>query len=256
MEPYQKNICVQLGHCARHVSFSGFRQTGIRIIEIEDFDFSPCGGTHCSATGEIGIVRISRCEPHKGGLRVHFLCGQRAFADYRQKAAILKTLTVELSTAETALPDIIRKNRQQLEDLRRKNDGLKKQLIKHEAQALVESSVKIGNVRIVKNIFQNRDPKEMKLLAKAISGDVPDIVILFGLRTAGKATLYFRRSENLAVDMSGLMHETCKIINGSGGGRPQAAQGGGSAGEKIEEALNGAMDRITKFYSKASRNPQ
>ncbi|CUT05723.1 alanyl-tRNA editing protein, partial [Candidatus Kryptobacter tengchongensis] len=48
----------------------------IRIVEVRDFDFSPCGGTHVSRTGEIGLVKVKRWERVKGGLtRVDFVCG-------------------------------------------------------------------------------------------------------------------------------------------------------------------------------------
>ena len=224
------------------------RQTGVRIIEIEDFDFSPCGGTHCGATGEIGIVRISRCEPHKGGLRVHFLCGRRAFADYRRKAAILKTLTTELSTAEAALPDMIQKRRQHLEALQRENADVKQQMITHEARALVESSDRTGSIRIISEVFTGRDQKEVKQLARTITENYPDAIVLFGVRAAGKATLLFMRSDNLPIDMARLIDAACCIIEGRGGGRPQAAQGGGSAGQNIEKALQNTKDTIAAFY--------
>jgi len=86
----------------------------IRIIEIKEFDYSPCGGTHCSRTGEIGIVKIRRFENYKGGTRVHFLCGLRALKDYQEKSTILKQIGESLSAGETDLYKNIIKIRDEL----------------------------------------------------------------------------------------------------------------------------------------------
>src|SRR5689334_21113403 len=56
----------------------------IRIIEVEDFDWSPCGGTHARQTGQVGLIVIKSFERVKSNLtRVEFVCGHRALEDYR-----------------------------------------------------------------------------------------------------------------------------------------------------------------------------
>ena len=72
----------------------------------------------------------------------------------------------------------------------------------------------------------------------------PDTVILFGIKTEEKAHLLFQCAEGLAVDMAQLLETACSVIDGRGGGRPQQAQGGGPAVEKLEEALQGAEDML------------
>src|SRR4029453_8890740 len=55
----------------------------LRLIDIEDFDLSACGGTHVARTGGIGVIVVASWERFKGGHRVTFLCGGRALAGYR-----------------------------------------------------------------------------------------------------------------------------------------------------------------------------
>ena len=55
----------------------------IRVIEVENFDWSPCGGTHAARTGQIGMIAIRSYERAKKITRVEFVCGSRALADYR-----------------------------------------------------------------------------------------------------------------------------------------------------------------------------
>ncbi len=54
------------------------REGEIRVIDIEGFDRSPCGGTHVRRTGEIGLIAILSWEHYKGMTRVEFVCGARS----------------------------------------------------------------------------------------------------------------------------------------------------------------------------------
>jgi alanyl-tRNA synthetase len=217
-------------------------EENIRILEIKDYDYSPCGGTHCANTGEIGIVKIRRHENHKGGTRIHFVCGFRALKDYQEKAEILKNLCRAMSCAEADLAQNITKMKDDLKALMAERDHLNKILLNYEADALFSEGKSQKEIHLIKSVFEDRNQKEVKLLAKKILEKHPDTVILFGIKASGKAQLLFQRSEELAFDMGQLMEMACAVINGRGGGRPQQAQGGGSDVGKLEEALQGAED--------------
>ena len=51
------------------------RQGAVRIVEIGKWDYSPCGGTHCRFTGEVGLIKVTRLERIRKQLRIHFSCG-------------------------------------------------------------------------------------------------------------------------------------------------------------------------------------
>ena len=221
-------------------------EENIRIIEIDDFDYSPCGGTHCSRTGEIGIIKIRRYENYKGGSRIHFLCGFRALKDYRNKTAILKQIGDSLSSGEGDLPQNIQKIQDDLKQLRWDHNHLRKQYLNYEAGTLVSECRKLGNINVVEKIFEDRDPQELKILAQSVLENLPSAVVLLGSKAQGKASLFFLRSEALDMDMGKLMQAACAVINGRGGGRPQQAQGGGSAVDKLEEALRHAGSLLTR----------
>ena len=218
----------------------------IRIVEIKDFDFSPCGGTHCSRTGEIGIVKIRRFENYKGGSRIHFICGLRALREYQRKSEILKQIGESLSTGETELYKNIIKNRDDLKFLKREHSNLKKQLLDYEAKDLFSERKKADNINVIEKIFEDRDPKELKILGQKVLDKFPSTVILFGAKTAEKSYLLFLRSEGIQCDMGQLMQKACAVINGRGGGRSQQAQGGGPFADNLDLALQCAYDLILK----------
>ena len=218
----------------------------IRIIEIKDFDYSPCGGTHCATTGEIGIVKIRRFENYKGGTRIHFLCGRRALKDYQKKSQILRQIGEYLSAGPTDLYHNIQKIKDEVKLLRRENSDLKKRFLDIEAKALFAKRTEMKNFSIVKKLFEDRPPKDLKILGQKILADHPRTVVLFGAKTDGKASLFFLRSTEITLDMGKIMQDACAVIGGRGGGRPQQAQGGGPAADKLDAALRCAYALIAE----------
>lgn len=220
-------------------------ERNIRIIEIKDFDFSPCGGTHCSHTGEIGMVKVRKWERYKGGTRIQFICGWRALQDYQQKTTVLKHLTEMLSSGEPDLPQNVGKLQEEAKSLRREYATLTKHLLEYEAKALLAERETFGDFSVLLKAFDNRHPKDLRILANKILEHSPSTIVLFGGKAEAKASLIFLRSEGLPFDMNQLMKTACAVINGKGGGQPQQAQGGGTEVEKLEEALQCAKDAIS-----------
>ena len=216
----------------------------IRILEVKDFDYSPCGGTHCARTGEVGIIKIRQFENYKGGSRIHFVCGGRALLDYQQKTETLKTITGLLSTGEAALGQSILKLQEELKALRQEHNLLKKQQLEYEAQTLAKEFKKYGGMNVLKKIFDDRDPRDLKILGANMLEGFSDRVVLFGSRSAKNASLLFLCSEELELDVARLLQSACEVIGGRGGGRPNMAQGGGPEVEKLELALQGAVEAI------------
>jgi alanyl-tRNA synthetase len=217
----------------------------IRIIEIEDFDYSPCGGTHCSRTGEIGVVKITRFENYKDGTRIHFKCGSRALRDYQVKSSILKQVGDHLSTGEAELYASIKKIQNDLKTLRRAHAEIKNRYLDYEAEAIWAERRDLGSLDIISNVFKDRDPRDLKILAQKLVTGHPKVIVLFGTDTDGKAALLFLRSEDIQFDLGKLMQQACAVIGGRGGGRPQQAQGGGPATDKLKLALNQALEEIS-----------
>lgn len=219
-------------------------EENIRIIEIKDFDFSPCGGTHCSGTGEIGMIKVRKWEHYKGGTRVQFLCGWRALRDYQHKTAIMRQLSVALTSGEADLPQNITKLQEDVQTLRREQAALTKQLLEFEVKTLLAERTQNDDVFVLAKIFTDRNPKDLKVLANMVLERSPKTVVLFGGKAGGKASLIFLRSDALPFDMNALMKTACEVMNGRGGGQPHQAQGGGTEVERLEEALHYAHEAL------------
>ena len=79
----------------------------MRIVEIDKFDWSACGGTHVRRTGEIGLISLLRIEKHRGRSRVHFVCGRRALVDASQRRGLLAEAAGLLDSGVHDVPDLV-----------------------------------------------------------------------------------------------------------------------------------------------------
>src|SRR5207237_5303387 len=60
------------------------REGELRLIDIDEFDLTPCGGTHAKSTGEVGVIAVGSWERAKGLTRIQFMAGLRLMIDYRR----------------------------------------------------------------------------------------------------------------------------------------------------------------------------
>ena len=96
------------------------QRTGdIRVVEVDGFDRSACGGTHVARTGQIGIIVVTRTEKMKDKTRLHFLCGGRALRAFEDNLAILGRLSALTTSGFPELPDRVEKLIQSVKNLER-----------------------------------------------------------------------------------------------------------------------------------------
>jgi len=112
----------------------------VRVVEIADYDWSPCGGTHAKRTGEVGLIAVHNWERAKKMTRVHFVCGVRALRDYRLANRVAEAIAQKFSAgreeAEPAVSRLIEENKK----LSRRVRDLTELASKIEAQELVDAT--------------------------------------------------------------------------------------------------------------------
>ncbi len=215
----------------------------VRVVEIADYDWSPCGGTHAKRTGEVGLIAARGWERAKKMTRVHFLCGARALDDYRLASraidAIARKFSAAREEAESSVTRLLDENKR----LSRRARELAGIAASVEAREMIEATEPVNGLRIVTRVFEDRDVEELKLLAhRLVEGD--HVIALLASREDGVARLVFARSVNLSPDVSALMRAACERLGGRGGGKPDFAQGGGSKVSELDKALEEARKMV------------
>jgi alanyl-tRNA synthetase len=224
----------------------------LRIIEVEDFDLSACGGTHVSASGQIGSILLRKTEKVRQGTRVEFVCGQRAVRMARHDYGALSEAAGLFSAQLWDVPEQIRKGAAESKLLRKQKDDALDELAGLMAlAALHEQSEKNGR-KIVVRAFSDRDINFAKLFAqKATRTATPAIALVAS--TVEPAGLVFAQTPMRASagtsgssDMGALLKQVLTSVGGRGGGSRDFAQGGIPAGSNvnIDQLLREAAGRI------------
>ena len=218
----------------------------IRVIEVENFDWSPCGGTHAKRTGQIGLIVIKGYERAKRMTRVEFVCGQRALADYRLAHRAAVTTAQLFSADRDSSPDLVARALQENKSLKKRVRELLELAMTAEAQQLLAGATPLPGFKLIKAAFDGRELEEVRLIASKIVQSEPAVALL-GTRDAGAARLVFARSSSLTQNMGQLLSEACQLLGGRGGGKPDLAQGGGPVVEKLDEAIRIAAEKVTSI---------
>lgn len=222
------------------------RDGELRLIEIEGFDLTPCGGTHAYRTGEVGMIVVRTWERAKGLTRIEFAAGTRALADYRRANKTARTVAALFSAGRDDTPKLAARMVEENKELHRRVRTLEEIAARVEAQELLASaSPNAAGIRLVTKILDNRDGESLKHLAQAVIGHKQTIALL-GSRDKDAARIVFARSADAPGDMNALMREACAMLDGRGGGKTDMAQGGGKNVEKLNEAIDVAARALSK----------
>ncbi len=213
----------------------------IRVVEVSDFDYSACGGTHVRRTGEVGLIKILRWERIRDNLRFDFICGRRAFLDYLLKNRILRELSNRLTVHEREVPSSVEKLFADLKSQKSLIRKMGERIARYEAQEIIEGA----KGKIIKKIFAEKTHEEVRSLALNIIRQ-GDFVVLFGLKGEERGHLILACSEGLSIDMRELVPLVSPLISGKGGGRPSLVELAGESAENIAQALEKAQQFIEK----------
>lgn len=101
----------------------------VRIVTIKDVDVCACCAPHVRYTGEIGLLKIMSVQNYKGGVRLSMLCGFRALEAFREKAAVINSLTEFLTVSQELLPDRVKKLKADMQDYKYRLAQAKQRLL-------------------------------------------------------------------------------------------------------------------------------
>ncbi|MBN1679211.1 MAG: alanyl-tRNA editing protein [Anaerolineae bacterium] len=216
-----------------------------RVVDIDGFDITACGGTHVTRTGEIGLIKVLRVDKRGEYVRVEFRCGERALLDYRQKNALMNQLAADLTVGYWEVPDALDRLRAENKALRRDLRAQHEIILKAEADSLWQAADQRDGFRLVVQAFENRDTAEIRQIAQHLISNPATVVVLGA--AGSKAQLIAARSDDLTVDMVPALKAGLAVWHvDRGGGRPSFAQGGGAPANlnEVNTALQTAVKTI------------
>lgn len=212
----------------------------VRVLTIGDENLSPesvelCGGTHLKRTGEAGSFYIvSENAVASGVRRIEAVTGWQAYnasirnrGDLRQIAAGLKSAPDQILERIGALQ----------EELRGLKKTLEKNLASSGEQALNGKMEDVGGIRVLTSVFKNAPIKALREVMDGLRGKYPEkAVICLAAEDGSKVNLLLYVSKDLHQQFTApeLIRSVAEACGGSGGGRPDLAQAGGSNPDGVE----------------------
>jgi len=204
------------------------RSGTLRIVDVDGFDVSACGGTHVARTGGIGVIAISGWERFRGGSRIEFRCGVRALRAHRSLRDTAATAVKLTSVSIEELPQAIERLQGESRDLRRQVKDMGARLAVFEAESMAARAISTHGLRLVVEAVPDLDVNGLKTLAQSITARGGYAAVLFSASTP--ASVVIARSADVTLDSASLLKQLTAKFGGKGGGRPELAQGGGLSG--------------------------
>ena len=219
----------------------------VRVVMVSDFSMELCGGTHTSRTGDIGLFKIINETGVAAGVRrIEALTGEGAYRfisgeekELREIASALKSVPGELSSKLERLLEKQRELERELLSLRDKSSH-------QEIVDLLASIREIKGVKVLSAKVDGKDSKRMRDFVDQLKVKMGSGIILLGGRSQNKVSLIMGVTPDLThrFNASELIKKIALHIGGTGGGRPDFAQAGGTDAEKLDGALKAIDDLI------------
>ena len=218
-------------------------EDNVRIVQVQGFDATPCGGTHVARTGEIGLVKLTGISGYKGGVRVSFLCGERALRDYRRAFQLLEDLKLSLTVGQNELPDAVARLQDEAKESRRALYEAQEVLSEIEAERLWEQAPTVDGVKQIVAYWPDRSFDKAQALAKQLR-ERPKTLIILATGGEGGLRLVCARSEDVDANAAEILRLAAAPLGARGGGSPGMAQGGGPPvdQDQVLPTLKAALD--------------
>jgi len=197
----------------------------IRIVEIDSFDYSACSGTHCTRTGSIGILKITKTERQNEKMRVHFFAGMQALEYFRASFDTLIRLSAAFSVHPRDLESSVLQQSQELGSVNKQLESTRHELLKLETLRLLQESETIQQRLCVLEAYEARPAQELRLLASECCQH-PCTVALFSSLSSGKISLVVGCSPGSGVKADEMLQVLLQPLGGRGGGDSAFSQGG------------------------------
>jgi alanyl-tRNA synthetase len=222
----------------------------VRVVKLSDgFSTELCGGTHTTATGEIGLIKIvSEGSVSSGVRRLEAISGLGSLDAFRQDFAVSQ-IAAQLAPAPagvSASEAFRAKLAAQEDELKRLRRELDEARMKTAAGALDEAlahAVDVKGIRLVTLRADSLERGQLRTLVDNLKQKLGEgVVVLASAQPEGKVALIAGVTPGLTkrIQAGKLVGVVAKLVGGSGGGKPEIAEAGGKDQTQIDAALQAA----------------
>ena len=221
----------------------------VRVVSIPGFSMELCGGTHVTATGDIGFFVITQESGVAAGVRrIEALTGEGAVRHYQTKIAALARLADAAGASEDQAPGAIARMRDELRKLARENEQLRMKVAMGGggAAASGDEAVDAGGTKLVARRVEGLDKAGLRAMADQVRDRLKSGIVVLAAEQDGKVLFVVGVTKDLVgrFHAGNLAKELAPVVGGRGGGRPDFAEAGGKDPAGIADLLTKARALI------------
>ncbi|HXH05572.1 MAG TPA: alanine--tRNA ligase [Vicinamibacterales bacterium] len=227
----------------------------VRVVSIPEFSMELCGGTHCRATGDIGLFVITGESGVAAGVRrIEALTGLGALAWLQQQRAALDAIRAATGTPLEQAPAVIERLQAEVRRLARETERLRLQLATAGPAAPRDEATEVAGIRLVARRVAGLEPQALRGLADSVRDRLGSGVVVMASEQNGKVAFVVTVSKDLVPRLKAgeLARRLAPIVGGRGGGRPDFAEAGGRDASRIDELLEAAPRVVTELLAGAA----
>jgi alanyl-tRNA synthetase len=225
----------------------------VRVVSVPGFSTELCGGTHVSATGDIGFFAIVAESGVAAGVRrVEAVTGAGAVEWAQQTRARLDSVIDALRVNPDQAVEAIEKLQSETKRLAREAADLKTRLaMGGGGRRGGFDSIDVGGVKLVAQAISGVEKDGLRDVADQIRGQIKSGIVVLASTSDGKVHIVVAVTPDLTsrIKAGQIVKEIAPIVGGGGGGRPDFAEAGGKQPEKIDEMLVASKAVVAKLLA-------
>ena len=219
----------------------------VRVVMVSDFSLELCGGTHTSRTGDIGLFKIlSEAGVAAGVRRIEALTGEGAYRFIKEEERELKEIAFLLKSTPGELTVRVERMLQRQKELEREIQSFQDRSSHQELKALFSMVREVRGVKVLSARVDGKDVKRLREFVDQLKEMIGSGIVLLGSRIQDKVSLILGVTPDLTgrYKANEMIKKVSLHVQGTGGGRPDFAQAGGSDPHQLDEALKSIDELI------------
>jgi len=212
----------------------------VRVVSLSDFSKELCGGTHTDMTGNIGFFKITGESSVASGIRrIEALTGEAAVEYVQKESKIMHDSARLLKESPETVPERIKKIMSVQKSLEKEVEQLKAKIAMRSADWAEEDVKSINDIKVLAKKVTVDKPAELRDMADRFKEKIKSGIVVLGSSADSKALLIVVVTKDLTdrFHAGKIVKEVASVVGGSGGGRPDMAQAGGTKPENLDQAL-------------------
>lgn len=221
----------------------------VRVVKMGEFSHELCGGTHIGYSGEIGLFKIVAETGIAAGVRrIEAVTGENALEWIEQDAKNIDKISIALKVDREHVLNKIEQLQSSVRQLEGELGAAKVKLAAQQSIGLVSKALDINGIKILVEKVDSEDNNFLRKSIDQLKQQLQSAVILLATVQNDKISLVAGVTKDCVGKISAneIIKFIAPLIDGSGGGRPDMAQGGGTKVSGLDEALKATMEWAKK----------